>query len=115
MTEFVSKEDLDYDEIFRRGGDNNGDEEFGLFKCPFCDKVYMVECEVDTAYLDGRDLTKRCSVFNSSFDCLGCGRHIPRDRAWVGKKAATDFQVTWEQLARSDWAWSAPRTREMKP
>jgi hypothetical protein len=76
---------------------------------------WTLEYEVDTAYLDGRDLTKRCSVFNCSFDCLGCGRQIPNDLPWIGKKAAEDFQVTWEQLARSDWAWCVPRLRETKP
>ena len=81
----------------------------------FCDRVYMIEYEVDTAYLDGRDLTKRCSVFNCSFDCLGCGRPIPNDRPWIGKNATADFQVTREQLANSDWAWCVPRLREKKP
>ena len=115
MSDFVPEEALDYDEIYRRGGQNCGDEDFALFKCPFCDRVYMMEYEVDTVYLDGWDLTKRCPVFNSSFDCLGCGRRIPHDRAWVGPRAAAEFQVTWAQLARSDWAWSAPRLRERKP
>ena len=115
MSDFVPEEALDYEEIYRRGGHNCGDEDFALFRCPFCDRVYMMEYEVDTVYLDGRDLTKRLPVFNSSFDCLGCGRYIPHDRAWVGPRAASEFQVTWEQLARSDWAWCVPRFRETKP
>ncbi|WP_417385007.1 hypothetical protein [Gimesia sp.] len=115
MSDFVAEEEIDYEEVYRRGGHNCGDEDFALFKCPFCDRVYMIEYEVDTAYLDGRDLTKRCSVFNCSFDCLGCGRPIPNDRPWIGKNATADFQVTWEQLANSDWAWCVPRLREKKP
>ena len=99
-TDFVGEEALDYDEIYRRGGQNCGDEDFALFRCPFC------------------RLPRRAGphealpVFNSSFDCVGCGRHIPHDRPWVGPRAAAEFQVTWEQLARSDWAWSVRRSGE---
>jgi hypothetical protein len=115
MSDFVPEEKIDYEEVLRRGGHNCGDENFALFKCPFCDRVYMIEYEVDTAYLDGRDLTKRCSVFDCSFDCLGCGRQIPNNQPWIGKKATEDFQVTWEQVARSDWAWCVPRLNDTKP
>ena len=57
MSDFVPEEELDYDEIYRRGGHNCGDENFALFRCPSCDRVYMMEYEVDTVYVDGRDLT----------------------------------------------------------
>ena len=70
MSDFVPESEIDYDEVYRRGGRNCGDEDFAVFRCPFCDHVYMMEYEVDTVYLDGRDLTKRLAVFNSSFDCL---------------------------------------------
>ena len=113
MSDFVPESEIDYDEVYRRGGRNCGDEDFAVFRCPFCDHVYMMEYEVDTVYLDGRDLTKRLAVFNSSFDCLSCSRYIPVG-AWVGPRAEERFQVTWEQLARSDWAWCVSRLRDAK-
>jgi hypothetical protein len=115
MGDFVPEGEIDYDAVYRRGGHNCGDEDFALFQCPYCNRVYMLEYEVDTVYLDERDLTKRCQVFDSSFDCVGCGQHIPDDRPWIGPRAGAEFQVTWEQLARSDWAWCVPRLRETKP
>jgi hypothetical protein len=75
----------------------------------------MLEYEVDTVYLDGCDLTRRFHVTDCSFDCLNCARQVPNDRPCIGKKATEDFQVTWEDLARSDWAWCVPRLNRMKP
>jgi hypothetical protein len=37
--DFVTEADVDYDEVFRRGGRNYGDENFAFFKCPACGKV----------------------------------------------------------------------------
>ncbi len=112
MSTSVPEEEFDYAEIFRRGGHNCGDEDFALFRCPFCERVYLLEYEVDTVYLDGRDLSKRISVFDCSFTCLGCEHPIPDDKPWIGRRAAAEFQVTWEELARSDWAWCVPRLRK---
>jgi len=105
MSQVVSEDALDYEEILRRGGRNFGDEDFALFKCPGCERVYMMEYEVDTVYLDALDLSKRIGV-DGSFECLGCGVLIPQDRPWVGPNAAAEFQVSWAQLARSNWTWA---------
>jgi hypothetical protein len=38
------------------GGANHGDEDFAFFRCPHCRRVYLLEYEVDTVYLDPADL-----------------------------------------------------------
>jgi hypothetical protein len=53
VAEFVSEAVIDYAEVFRRGGRNLGDEDFALFKCPKCGRVYLLEYEVDTVYSRG--------------------------------------------------------------
>ena len=35
---------------------NCGDEDFALCKCPHCGRIYLIEYEVDTIYLDPIDL-----------------------------------------------------------
>jgi hypothetical protein len=52
MSDFVPEGAIDYGEVFRRGGHNFGDEDFALFKCPSCGRIYLLEYEVDTVYLD---------------------------------------------------------------
>ena len=104
MDDFVPETALDYDEAFRRGGRNCGDEDFALFKCPICGRIYLLEYEVDTAYLDPDDLALRVNVFDESFDCLDCGNRIP-DEPWIGPKARPEFGVTWSELRVSRWSW----------
>jgi hypothetical protein len=105
---------LDYDEIFCRGGANCGDEDFALCKCPHCGRVYLVEYEVDTLYLDPANLDRRLSINIgvSSFRCEGCGGDFPARTAWIGPKAPETMQVTWQDLAASPWRWVAARTRD---
>jgi predicted RNA-binding Zn-ribbon protein involved in translation (DUF1610 family) len=97
---------IDYAEVFRRGGRNLGDENFALFKCPNCGRVYLIEYEVDTVYLDPADLSRRTSVHSESFDCASCGLRVP-DYPWIGPSASPRFWVTWEDLGQSGWRWIA--------
>jgi hypothetical protein len=109
MRDYVREEYVDYDEILRRGGGNFDDEDFALFKCPYCVRVYLMDYEVPTIYLDGFDLTKRVVLQASGlFYCIGCRRRVP-DGVWVGEKPSRKFRVSWELLGRSDWAWAARR------
>jgi hypothetical protein len=114
LPDAVPESALDYDEILRRGGGNCGDEDFALCKCPHCGRVYLVEYEVDTLYLDPADLGRRISIDIgwSGFHCAGCGGPFPERIAWVGPKAPERMQVTWAELAASPWRWVARRTRE---
>jgi hypothetical protein len=109
MSDFVPEDAIDYGEVFRRGGSNHGDEDFALFKCPGCAQIYLLEYEVDTAYLDANDLTTRVAVFDDSFECIRCGNAVPDDEPWAGPRASPRFLVTWDELSRSDWAWIAHR------
>jgi hypothetical protein len=105
--ELVPEEAIDYDEVLRRGGHNHGDEDFALFKCPHCGRIYLLEYEVDTVYLDPNDLTKRAPVFSDPFDCVACGKEVSKSEPWIGPKASPRFGVTWDELESSDWAWIA--------
>jgi hypothetical protein len=113
LPDAVPEEALDYAEILRRGGSNCGDEDFALCKCPHCGRIYLIEYEVDTIYLDPDDLGRRVGIdINvSSFVCEGCGTIWPPG-AWIGPKAPTGMQVCWADLAASRWRWIAARTRD---
>src|SRR5687768_18512016 len=100
MADLVPESAIDYDEIFRRGGRNHGDEDFALFKCPSCGRIYLLEYEVDTAYLDPDDLSRRANVVEDSFDCVGCGQRIPQGEPWSGR--SEERRVGKE--CRSRWA-----------
>jgi hypothetical protein len=75
LPDAVPEEALDYAEILRRGGTNCGDEDFALCKCPRCGRIYFIEYEGDTTYLDPDDLGRRVGIdINvSSFSCAGRG------------------------------------------
>jgi hypothetical protein len=114
VADAVPEAALDYDEILRRGGANCGDENFALCKCPHCGRVYLVEYEADTLYLDPADLGRRMGIDigMSGFRCDGCGGVFPKRTAWIGPKAPEAMQVTWGDLAASPWRWVAGRTKE---
>jgi hypothetical protein len=105
---------IDYYEILRRGGANCGDEDFALCKCPRCARVYLIEYEVDTLYLDPVDLRLRTAINIgvSEFRCQTCGQDFPSGTPWIGPKAPELMQVTWEDLAGSPWRWITARTRQ---
>ena len=104
---FVPEEAIDYEAIFARGGRNHGDEDFALFKCPLCHRIYLLEYEVDTVYLDGTDLSKRVEpAIGASFTCVQCGQSVPRG-AWGGPWAEQRFRVSWSELKGSEWTWAA--------
>jgi hypothetical protein len=48
MSHFVPESAIDYEAVLRRGGRNLGDEDFALFKCPSCNRLYLMDYEVDT-------------------------------------------------------------------
>lgn len=102
---YVGEGEIDHAEVMARGGANGGDEDFAVFACPSCRHVYLLEYEVDTAYLDAHDLSKRVSVFNTGFACVSCGKEIAGETAWVGPRAPARFRVLREELIHSDWRW----------
>jgi hypothetical protein len=112
MSRYVPESAIDYEAVFRRGGHNVGDEDFALFKCPNCRRVYLMEYEVDTVYVDGNDLSKREDATDPQhpFVCVGCRFPLPAV-AWAGPRAEERFQVTWPELAASAWSWIATPLR----
>ncbi len=90
MTEFVPESAIDYDEVFRRGG-----------------RIYLMDYEVDTVYLDAGDLSKRTDADPGSLRCLGCGYEFRADEPIIGPKADLKFAVTWSDLSSSPWSWIA--------
>ena len=96
----VPEESLDEAEIFRRGGENYGDEDFALCKCPHCGRIYLIEYEVDTLYLDPAQLDRRVGINISVtvFRCEGCRGEFPQT-GWISPKAPEVMQVTWGDLA----------------
>jgi hypothetical protein len=109
----VRETDLDHHEILRRGGSNHGDEDFAVCKCPRCARVYLIETEVDTLYLDPADLTRRVGLTGDAprFRCESCDHAFP-DGIWLGPRAPAAMQVTWDDLQASPWRWLAARTRD---
>jgi hypothetical protein len=102
-SDYVEESEIDYDKIFSAGGANCGDEDFALFACPFCHRIYLLEYEVDTVYTDPKDLTKRIPVYNS-FTCVDCANPMP-EGGWAGPKVAQKFRVPYDDALKSDWAW----------
>lgn|SRR5262245_9468697 len=103
----VEEKNLNYDEIIRRGGHNYGDEDFAVLKCPFCARIYLIDYEVDTIYLEPGDLSVRTPVY-FGFKCEGCGAYFP-EPPWLGEAAPDSMRVRWEDLVRTDWAWIVGR------
>lgn len=104
--ELVPEAAIDYAEVFRRGGRNHGDEDFAFFRCPHCRRVYLLEYEVDTVYLDPIDLSRRAPVHNDEFVCVACGQQVPSIEPWIGQDARPDFRATWTDLFASGWGWA---------
>jgi hypothetical protein len=105
MSDFVNESDIDYDEVFRRGGRNLGDEDFALFRCPSCGRIYLIDYEVDTVYLDGNDLARRADTESNDLRCGTCGYAFVAPI--IGPTADSKYWVSWDDLSRSSWVWIA--------
>ena len=105
MDLFVPDYAIDYDEVFSRGGRTFGNEDFTVFRCPDCGKVYLVDREVEIVFTNGRDLAARVPGFDPGFRCVACRSDMSRHALSRGMTEKT--RVTWDQLRDSDWAWAA--------
>lgn len=98
----VPESAYDYAEIIRRGGANGGDEDFILIKCPHCGELHLHDMEIDTVFPDPDDLSRRQAVdlsYPDSFRCVGCAQPFP------GDAGDPIWDVTWDDVVRSRWAW----------
>jgi hypothetical protein len=105
MDLFVPEHAIDTDEVFSRGGRNFGDEDFAVFRCPDCGKVYLIDHEVDIVFTNGRNLGARVPISDPGFTCVVCGSDMPEHP--LGRGMIEKTRVTWDQLRNSDWAWAA--------
>ena len=105
MDLFVPDYAIDEDEVFSRGGRNFGDEDFAVFRCPACGKVYLIDHEVDIVFTDGSDLAARVPINDPGFTCVACGTGMPEHP--LGRRMTDSTRVTWDQLRDSDWGWVA--------
>lgn len=103
----VTEQEIDYHEIWKRGGREHGDEDFALFRCPRCNHIYLVDYETDTLFLNPNDLHERIQI-NYGFRCLECGQELPSG-PWWGPEAMEITKVPWELLESSQWRWVARR------
>ncbi len=112
MSRFVTEAEINYRQVIRRGGTSGGDENFAFVRCPSCGQIYLIDHEVDTAYLDANDLSRRVP-FHSPGDaiaCAQCGEPLLAEQIWAairGDTGTLDWQVPWEQFQGSGWAWAA--------
>ncbi len=111
MGDFVKETDINYYEIWKRGGANGGDEDYALFRCPNCRTTYLMDYEVDTVFLDADDLARRVSISGSddSFPCVSCGRPLDSHSIWKALRIeddTADWRVTWDSIRSSPWAWA---------
>ena len=112
MSQFVTEADIDHHEVIRRGGANCGDEDFAFVQCPVCGHVYLIESEVDTAFLDASDLSRRVGFYSEGdiVPCINCGKPLLAEQIWAalrGDEGSIAWQVSWETFRASGWAWAA--------
>ena len=104
MREFVQEDDLDEELILEKGFRTQGDEDFAVFHCPECKRIYLIEYEGDTLFSDPQDPSK-LQALNSSFSCPSCGMLFPPDDAIIGPRANDRYRVTKDELLTSPWSW----------
>jgi len=104
MVKFVNEYDLNYDAIMQRiekdGGYTLGDEDFDVFRCPTCRKIYLIDYEVEAIYFDPEDLSKMSTY--SLFVCPKCSYDF-RNKIILGEQADIMFRVTKMELENSKW------------
>ncbi len=122
MSKYLREQDIDAAPIYARGGANCGDENFWVFKCPHCSRVYLGDFEVDTVYLDPADLSRRLDATDPdfAFACEDCGRGVPIQSVWDAYQVAEGYWaesaervaclVTHEIMLRSPWVWCLMRS-----
>ena len=115
MSQFITEADVDYHEVIRRGGANGGDENFAFVRCPTCGYVYVIDSEVDTAFVDASDLSRRVGFYSVGdiIPCAGCGKPLLAEQIWAalrGDEGTDAWQVPWEAIRASAWAWAAKRS-----
>src|SRR5262245_53197063 len=93
--------------VLSRGGWTCVNEDFELFACPNCRRVYLYESEIGTIFVDGTDLCRRASDFER-FQCVECNHESGISEPPFGPRTQNS-PVTWDELESSAWTWVATR------
>lgn len=101
MNSYVTEDDINESKILSEiGEDAYGDEDFDLFKCPNCKKIYFMDYEIETLYYNPFDL--RENIGCNGLICLDCGYNF-EGKLIMGKNAECLFKVTKKELINSGW------------
>jgi len=105
MAEFVEEDELNFALIMEKGFHNLGDEDFAVFKCPVCKRIYLIEYECDTIFSDPNDPSVCLAILSTCpfFSCLSC--EYPFREGIIGPKADNRYRVTKDELLASNWSW----------
>lgn len=103
MNRYIDEKDINEVKIKHAiGNASYGDEDFAIFKCPQCNKIYLIDYEVDTIYLSAKNIQLMTSA--SNFSCIKCGYSFA-GKIIIGNKADDIFKVTNTEIIKDDWAW----------
>jgi hypothetical protein len=109
MDDYVSEFDLLYDAIIERFGPfTQGDEDFDVFKCPRCKRIYVIEYEGETIFVSPDDPSELRG--RAHFSCLTCRYEFPDDKPIIGPRADPLFKVRRSELLASPWHWLVKRS-----
>jgi hypothetical protein len=106
QAEFIEESDLNYDLILKRTGATLGDEDFDVFKCPVCRRIYLLEGEEGIIFIDPENLSLVST--HSLSACLSCNYSFPQGEPIAGPKSNDKYRVTRTQLLQSKWNWLLP-------
>ncbi|MDD2047197.1 hypothetical protein [Pseudomonas putida] len=103
MAQYITTFEIDHIKILASPMyESYGDEDFDIFNCPICKKIYLIDYEVDSIFLDPENLSE---IFNGDvFLCSFCGFDFTGE-VIIGAAADEKYKVTLEHLMQSDWKW----------
>ncbi|GKX60224.1 hypothetical protein [Leminorella grimontii] len=103
MKKYIEENDIDYEKVVNcLKGSTYGDEDFALFKCPHCNKIYLIDYEVETIFPSANDLHLMAN--GTDFSCVKCGYSFI-GKIIVGDRAYKIFKVTQDEIKDDDWEW----------
>jgi hypothetical protein len=119
---YLRERDLNTRRIYERGGECCQDDNFLVFKCPRCSRVYLANMEFEIVYSDPGDLSRRLLGSNDSFLCEECDQQFSIQWLWdVGRAVegerhespdVAEWMVTRAMLLQSAWAWCLAQSDE---
>lgn len=103
MVEYFKDSNIDEEKVrYYLGEHSYGDEDFSIFKCPSCNKIYLIDYEVDTIFSESSDLLVMRNGTN--FRCVCCNYDF-HGKIIIGDKADKCFKVSVDEVNESDWKW----------